>query len=460
MSYQNPPNTVKASPCPEVSVNQVPPTSPSSKCKGLMASFQPSNPSSKPQPPVMASSPPCHIYGSNNNSSGAPNYLAPRPLIGDAPMFTSVQNPGAWQPQLSSQKSNAGVGLNPSSSTFERCTSGNALSYTSGTFGLVSGHSGAWPTHPPGVSSTHFGATSPSRLCEPLSTSTTNVPGTSIPSFLNVTSRESCPAQQGFEQFVGKKADNSPTVPSPNVSLSSSIEKSQKHLRESLHIVNEPTTTVPKPNSSSSPAKENSGETGHGFDDGESDIANIEDTEDEAISHEDYIASAKPPIFTLRNKNGSKRNHDVTTNRTKLYIRPTTSGHDTETSADETDNSPSRKRQKPSLPQSPHCEYHCPANSNPDSDLPIVHAVITNRRHRRNGPTRYRLQKLFSDKEEAAKYAAGWTWEKYSKFEDSAKTADLNVLGENDGIGFYTPASWNEAKGMNFGACVQRRYLE
>jgi hypothetical protein len=459
MSYQNPPNTVKPSPCPVPSVNDVRPTSTCSKSKGLIASFQSSNSSSNPHPPVMTSSPPCHSYRSHNNS-GAPNHFATHPLIGNTLTSPSVQNPPALQSQVSSYKSTAGFGLNLSSSTFGDRNFGSPSS--SGTYGLVSNHSAAWPTPPPGVSSVPFGPVPISRLSgacpwEPLSPSTTNVPGSLIPSLVNITASESRPAQQGFAPFVGKFANNLPMVPSPNVSLPSSIEKSQKDQGGPLHTVNEPTTTVPRPNSSSSPARENSRELGHQYDGGESDIASIEDTEDteeEDISHGDHIVAAELPMFTLTNENGSKRNYDPTTNRTKYY------GHDTETSADETDKPPSSKRQKPLRPQNPHCEYHCPANSNPDSDLPIVHAVITNRRHRRNGPTRYRLEKLFSDKEEAAKYAAEWVWEKYSKFEDSAKQADLDVLGRNDGIGFYTPASWNEAKGMDFRACVQRRYLE
>ena len=122
--------------------------------------------------------------------------------------------------------------------------------------------------------------------------------------------------------------------------------------------------------------------------------------------------------------------------------------------------SPASKRTKTSVQQNPRCEYHftCPRKS--DSTLPIVHAVISSRRHRRNGTQRFRLEKLFLDQKAATEYAEEWTWAKFSKYEDDVQRDDLDVFGEHEEIGYYTPSAWNESSGMSFGAFVQRRFLE
>jgi hypothetical protein len=122
--------------------------------------------------------------------------------------------------------------------------------------------------------------------------------------------------------------------------------------------------------------------------------------------------------------------------------------------------SPASKRTKTSVQQNPRCEYHFTSPRNSDSTLPIVHAVISTRRYRRNGTQRYRLEKLFLDQKAATVYAEEWTWAKFSKYEDDVQRDDLDVLGENEEIGYYTPRAWNESSGMSFGAFMQRRVLE
>ena len=126
----------------------------------------------------------------------------------------------------------------------------------------------------------------------------------------------------------------------------------------------------------------------------------------------------------------------------------------------DTNSSPARKRTKSSVRQNPRCEYHYTSPRRSDSNLPIVHAVITTRRYRRNGCQRYRLEKLFSDQKAATEFAEEWTRAKFSKYEDDVRGDDLDVLGKDKEIGYYTPSDWNEASGMSFGAFVQRRVLE
>lgn len=155
-------------------------------------------------------------------------------------------------------------------------------------------------------------------------------------------------------------------------------------------------------------------------------------------------------------RNERKRSHDAIIENDKDCASDSDS--DSQSIIDDrTDFRYSPKRQNSSV-QSPHREYHCPSSHNTDFHLPVVHAVITCRRYSHNGIQRYRLQKLFLDGDDATNYAAEWTWGKYSKFEDNAKRDDLDVLEE--GIGFYTPGEWNEAKGMDFRAFVQQRFLE
>ena len=121
--------------------------------------------------------------------------------------------------------------------------------------------------------------------------------------------------------------------------------------------------------------------------------------------------------------------------------------------------SPARKRIKSSVQQKRRYEYDFTSRKS-DSNLPIVHAVITTRRYRRNGNQQYRLEKLFSDRNAATEYAEEWTWAKFSKYEDDVRRDDLDVLGEEEEIGYYTPSDWNESSGMSFGAFVQMRVLE
>ena len=120
---------------------------------------------------------------------------------------------------------------------------------------------------------------------------------------------------------------------------------------------------------------------------------------------------------------------------------------------------PASKRTKSSIQKKPRCEYHFTRPRQSASNLPIVHAVISTRRYRRNGTQRYRLEKLFLDQTAAMKYAEEWTLGKFSKYEDDAERNDLDVIGDEE-IGYYTPNDWNESSGMNFGAFVQRRFLE
>jgi hypothetical protein len=168
-------------------------------------------------------------------------------------------------------------------------------------------------------------------------------------------------------------------------------------------------------------------------------------------SNAQNAAITASPVLKINRKNGNENKRD----------RDESPETDEQEKEDvDRNSSPARKRTKSSVQRNRPCEYHYTSPRRSDSNLPIVHAVITTRRYKRNGCQRYRLEKLFSDQKAATEYAEEWTRAKFSKYEDDVRRDDLDVLGKDTEIGYYTPSAWNESSGMSFGAFVQRRVLE